>query len=124
MGLADAHGSHFHSHQTSDPGADGRSLQQWRSIKEKYWLELQKVQHSIQCRDPGRKPRACSPTAMLKQMKERIRNIFQDMHILSGILPDTSVEVRGEKEAQSSAEEGEACRRGLQRHYRGDVLLD
>ena len=74
--------------QTSDPAADGRSLHQWRSIKEKYWLELQKVQPSIQhtlvqCRDPGRKPRACSPIAMVEQMKERIRNIFQDMHILS-----------------------------------------
>ena len=47
------------------------------------------MQHSIQstldeCRGPGRKPRAQSPTAMLEQTKERIHNIFQDMHILNG----------------------------------------
>ena len=74
--------------QTTDPAADGRSLHRWPSIQGQYWLELQKVQHDIQhtlekCRDPGRKPRACSPTAMLEQTKERIRNISQDMHILS-----------------------------------------
>ena len=38
---------------------DGRSLHQWRSIQEQYWLELQKVQHNIQSalnkrRDAGR----------------------------------------------------------------------
>ena len=33
--------------ETSDPVADGRSLQQWPSIQGKYWLELQRVQHSI-----------------------------------------------------------------------------
>ena len=43
-----------------DPGVDGRSLQQWRSIQVSHWLALQKVQHSIQqtleqSRDPGRR---------------------------------------------------------------------
>ena len=38
---------------------DGRSLHQWRPIQEQYWLELQKVQLSIQSalnkrRDSGR----------------------------------------------------------------------
>ena len=88
MGSADAHGGTSTATQTTDPAADGRSLHQWRSIQEKYWLELQKAQHSIQhtveqCRNPGRKPRACSPTAMLEQMKERFRNISQDVHILN-----------------------------------------
>ena len=73
--------------QPADPGVDGRSLQQWRSIQWKFWLELQKVQHSVlqtleQSRDPGRRPRARSPTAMLEQLKDRIRNISQDMHAL------------------------------------------
>ena len=69
-------------------GVDGRSLQQWRSIQGKYWLELQKVQHSIQqtleqYQDPGREPRGPSPTAM-EQMKDRIRSNSQDEHILNG----------------------------------------
>ena len=113
--------------QTSDPGAGGRSLKQWRSIQGKFLLDLQKVQHCMQqtleqCRDPGRKPRACSPTAMLEQLKERIRNISQDMHVPHGscgeesFLPDTSAEVRAQKEAQSSTEEGKVCQTGLQRH--------
>ena len=71
--------------RVSEPGVDGRSLQQWRSIQGKHGLELEKVQHSIQqnleqCRDPGRKPRARSPAAMLEQMKDRIRSSSQDMH--------------------------------------------
>ena len=38
------------------------------------------LRHTLeQCRDPGRKPRARSPTAVLEQMKERIRNVSQDM---------------------------------------------
>ena len=69
--------------------------------------DLQKVLE--QCRDPGRKPRACSPTAMQEQMKERIRNISQDMYILNrscgeelrrgagAMLPDTGAEVRAQK---------------------------
>ena len=74
--------------QTSEHGVDGRSLQQWRSSQEKCWLKLQKVQHSIrqtleQCRDVGRKPRARPPTAMLEQMKDRVRSISQDTHLLS-----------------------------------------
>ena len=62
--------------QSADPRVDGQSLQHWPSTQEKYWLEPQKVQHSIQgtleqSRDPGRRPRARSPTAMLEQL-ERI----------------------------------------------------
>ena len=62
--------------------------------------------------NPGR---ACSPRAMLEQMKEHIPNISQDMHILKlelrtgvgAILPDAGAEVRDQK--------GQT---GLQRHYR------
>ena len=68
--------------------ADGRP-HQWRLIEGQCWVELQKVQHSIQstleqCRDRGRIPRAQSPPAMLQQMKERIHNIAQDMHMPAG----------------------------------------
>ena len=99
----------------------------------KYWLELQKVQHIIRqtlehCRDPERKPRARSPTAMLEQMKDRTRSISQDMHLLSQScgeeIPDTSAGASTKKEAQSTTEEGEGCKTGLQRHNRGDSLLD
>ena len=34
--------------QTTNSVTDGSSLQQWRSIQGKYWLELQRLQHSIQ----------------------------------------------------------------------------
>ena len=66
-------------------------------------------------------------------MKERIDNISQDMHILNwscggeflrSSLPDAGAEVRAQKEAPSSTEEGEACSTGLQRHQRGDNFLD
>ena len=59
------------------------------------------TQHTLeQCRDPGRKPRACSPTAMLEQMKEHIRNISQDMHILNRSCgEETGAEVRAPNEA-------------------------
>ena len=74
--------------ETSNPAADGRSLQQWRSIQGKYWLELQRVQHSIQqtlehSRDPSRRPTACSPIAVLEQLRDRIRSVSQDMHALN-----------------------------------------
>ena len=74
--------------QTPAPETDERSLQQWRSAQGKYWLELERLQHSIQqtleqSRDPGRKARARSPTAVLEQLLDRIRGISQDMHALN-----------------------------------------
>ena len=46
-------------------------------------------------------------------------------HSHSGaFLLGAGAEVRAQKEARSSREEGEACFTGLQRHYRGDDLLD
>ena len=78
MGLADAHRNDFHSH-FKRPAADGRSLHLWRSTL----VAGNYIQHTLeQCRDPGRKPRAQSPTAMLDQLKERSRNISLDTHIL------------------------------------------
>ena len=49
----------------------------------KYWLELQRLQHSIQqtleqTRDPSRKFR--SPTVVLEQLRDRIRSVSLDMH--------------------------------------------
>ena len=60
-------------------------------------------------------PRARFPTAMLEQMKERIRNISQDIHILNlrggigAFLSDAGAEVRAQKEAPSSTEDCDAC---------------
>ena len=67
---------------------DGRLLHQWRSIQGQYLVELQKVQHNVQYalnkqRDSGRSSGSHSPTAMLEQMRKRLRNIAQDMYILN-----------------------------------------
>ena len=74
--------------QTQNSVTDGRSLLQWRSTQGKYWLELQRLQHSIQrtleqTRDPSRKLPALSPTVVLEQQRDRIRFICLDMHSLN-----------------------------------------
>ena len=68
----------------------GRSLHPFGPIQEQYWLELQKVQHSIQSalnkrRDSGRSSgsHTHSPTAMLEQMQERLHSIAQDVNTLN-----------------------------------------
>ena len=53
--------------ETTNSITDGSSLQQWRSIQGKHWLELQRLQHSIQqtleqTGDPTRKLPARPPT--------------------------------------------------------------
>ena len=67
---------------------DGRSVQQWLSTQGKYWLELQRLQHSIQqtleqTRDPSRKLPARPPTVVLEQLRDRIRSNSLDMHALN-----------------------------------------
>ena len=52
--------------ETSDPAADGRSLQQWALHSREVLAELHKMQHSIQqtleqSPDPSRRPTARSP---------------------------------------------------------------
>ena len=71
--------------QTTNSVTDGSSLQQSRSIQGKYWLDLQRLQHSIQqifqrTREPSRKLPARSPTAVLEQLRDRIRSISLDMN--------------------------------------------
>ena len=89
VGLAGDRGNQIHSHLNVGCVADERSLQQWRSIQRKYWLELQRLQHSIQqtleqSRDPGWKAGARSPTAVLERLLDLIRSsISQDMHALN-----------------------------------------
>ena len=73
--------------QTTHSVTDGRSLQQSRSIQGKYWLDLQRLQHSVQqifqrTREPSRKLPARSPTAVLEQLRDRIRSISLDMDAL------------------------------------------
>ena len=78
--------SHFHSH----PNA-GRALAAPLAFHPgAVWLELQKVQHSIQSafnkrRDSGRPSGSHThpPTAMLEQLQERLHSIAQDMYILN-----------------------------------------
>ena len=53
-------------------------------FRNKYWVELQRLQHSIQhtleqTPDPCRKCTARSATAVLEQQRERIGSISQDM---------------------------------------------
>ena len=108
--------------QTSAPEADERSLQHWRSIQEKYWLELQRVQHSIQqtleqSRDRGRRARARSPTAVLEQLLDRIRGC-------SGF-PQTQAHRSTQKRRRRiQRRRRRSEKRGLQRHYRGVVIRD
>ena len=86
--------------QTSDPAADGRSVYQRRSIQGNGWLELQKVSHAGA--DEGAHSQHLSGHAYSEQELRRGVGAF---------LPGAGAE-------------GEACQTGLQRHYRGDDLLD
>ena len=102
--------------KTKDPACGGLSLWDWltptavtstptQTIQRQYWVELQKVQHSIQSTlDKRRNP---------------------DSHVgadggVGALLPGAGGEVRAQKEAPSSTEEGEACQTGLQPLYRED----
>ena len=100
--------------QTMD---DGRWLHHWRSIHKQYWLELQKVQYSIQStlnkrRDPGRTPSDSHfGTGEGAHPQHRSGHTCSEQELQGGVgafLPGGSVEVRAQKEAPSATEEGEA----------------
>ena len=94
------------------------------------------MQHSNQqtleqCRDRGRRARARSPTAVLEQLRDRIRSISQDMHALNRSCrwdgnqhPLGGAFARSEKRAcsdtteeSSSADQAEALRKRA-RYYK------
>ena len=70
--------------QTSAPEA----LQQWCSIQQKYWMELQRLQRRIQrtldqIRGPSRQLPSGTPTGILEELRDRIQAIALDMSALN-----------------------------------------
>ena len=87
---ADVYSDQIHSLPDAEPFG-GRALAAAVALQRKYWLLLQRVQHSIQqtleqSLDPSRRPTARSPTtAVLEQLRYRSRSISQDMRALNRI---------------------------------------
>ena len=73
--------------QTTDFTTHKGSLQRWRSIEGKYWLELQRCQHRVkqiivQTRDPNGKLPDRAPIAALEELRDRIKSISLNMNSL------------------------------------------
>ena len=107
----------------TNSATDGSSLQQWCSIQGKYWLELQRLQHSIQqileqTRDTSRKLPARTPTAALEQLRDRIRSIFLDMNAFN---KSCSVEMAtGSRQTSCSCAAPSWSRRNQRRRTRSE----
>ena len=64
--------------------ADWRSLHQWALIQQQFGWDCRECSMTFSTPWSRTKAESSIPTAMLEQMKGRIHNISQDMHILNG----------------------------------------